>query len=114
MIEQCEKCALYNSLGCPYNLDLAEKISDCDEFRPREERKTCNDCLGYEFCSSAYRNRSITCSKFKDRRDIVEDIFNKLDNRLSYYRRYAELNPLIATILQIIDDVKKEYEEVSK
>lgn len=39
MIEQCQKCALYNSLGCPYNLDLAEKISDCDEFRPSIQTK---------------------------------------------------------------------------
>lgn len=39
MIEQCEKCALYNSLGCPYGLELAEKISDCDEFRPGIESK---------------------------------------------------------------------------
>lgn len=39
MIEQCEKCDLYNSLGCPYNLEIAEMISDCDKYRPNEEAK---------------------------------------------------------------------------
>lgn len=37
MIEQCKKCELYNSLGCPYNLEIAEKTPDCDEFIPNEE-----------------------------------------------------------------------------
>ena len=46
--------------------------------------------------------------------DGKADIFNSLDNRLAYYRMYAEVNPLIATILQIVDDVRKENEEVSK
>jgi ribosomal protein L37AE/L43A len=39
MIEQCEKCSRYNSLGCPYDLEIAEKISDCDEYIPSEESK---------------------------------------------------------------------------
>lgn len=39
MIEQCEKCDLYNSLGCPYDYDLAVKLSDCDEFRPAKKEK---------------------------------------------------------------------------
>ena len=68
MIEQCEKCDLYNSLGCPYNLELAEKISDCDEFRPREERKTCNDCSNYDTCekSSHFENYRLDgCRDFK-------------------------------------------------
>ena len=39
MIDQCEKCALYNSLGCPYDYESASKDTDCDEFRPNEENK---------------------------------------------------------------------------
>ena len=39
MIEQCEKCELYNSLGCPYCGVGAADSSDCDEFRPNEENK---------------------------------------------------------------------------
>ena len=38
MIEQCEKCARYNSLGCPYDYDLAVKLSECDEFKPKYPR----------------------------------------------------------------------------
>ena len=36
MIEQCEKCALFNSLGCPYGYELASILEDCDEFRASE------------------------------------------------------------------------------
>ena len=39
MIGQCEKCALYNSLGCPYDYESASKDTECDEFRPDEENK---------------------------------------------------------------------------
>jgi hypothetical protein len=39
MIEQCEKCALYNSLGCPYSPVGITDDSDCDEYRPNEEAK---------------------------------------------------------------------------
>ena len=37
MIEQCEKCELFNSLGCPYGYEIGSTQEDCDEFRPSEE-----------------------------------------------------------------------------
>ena len=37
MIEQCTKCALFNSLGCPYGYEIGSTQEDCDEFRPSEE-----------------------------------------------------------------------------
>ena len=39
MIEQCEKCALYNSLGCPYCGVGSVDSEDCDEYIPNEESK---------------------------------------------------------------------------
>lgn len=57
MIEQCKKCALYNSLGCPYNLELAEKIPDCDEFRPREEDETEEKPFVFDYGVVVYKHR---------------------------------------------------------
>lgn len=39
MIEQCEKCDLFNSLGCPYGYKIGSTQEECDEFRPSEELK---------------------------------------------------------------------------
>lgn len=39
MIEQCEKCARYNSLGCPYSGVGSADPESCDEYIPNEETK---------------------------------------------------------------------------
>lgn len=58
MIEQCEKCNLFNSLGCPYGYELAPILENCDEFRPREEYEqyppTC------EFCDNGRTNDDLS------------------------------------------------------
>lgn len=59
MIEQCKKCALYNSLGCPYGYEIGSTQEDCDEFRPSEEmQKYCFDNFiePCEFCDNGRTN----------------------------------------------------------
>ena len=61
MIEQCEKCDLFNSLGCPYGYELGAKYEDCDEFRPRREHEEYSDypetC---QFCDNGRTNEDLS------------------------------------------------------
>lgn len=61
MIEQCEKCDLFNSLGCPYGYELGAKYEDCDEFRPRREHEKYSDypetC---QFCDNGRTNEDLS------------------------------------------------------
>lgn len=71
MIEQCIKCARYNSLGCPYGYEIGSTQEDCDEYKPKEEKRKMNSLYitrhtngKLVLCAEATKKDGSTCTLY--------------------------------------------------